>query len=109
MQPQYGNTTSDVMVVIVVEDVNDHQPTFSSSAPYTAFVREDTPLDSLIYFDGDGYIYVSDMDQVSVPSYFHHRHLLLPKRRGTADVEIDIYCSGESGAVIDHIVKGSLF
>ena len=67
MQPQYGNMTSDVMVVVVVEDVNDHPPTFGSNAPYTAFVREDAPLDSLIYFDGDGYIYVFDADQVRWP------------------------------------------
>jgi hypothetical protein len=48
----------------MVEDVNDNKPTFSSTSPYTAFVREDVPLDSLIYFDGDGYIFVYDLDQV---------------------------------------------
>ena len=77
MQPQYGNMTSDVMVVVVVEDVNDHPPTFGSNAPYTAFVREDAPLDSLIYFDGDGYISVFDADQVRGPKNIPYHHLLL--------------------------------
>ncbi|KAK7112052.1 hypothetical protein V1264_011566 [Littorina saxatilis] len=61
--PQYGNTTTDVTVVVVVEDVNDNTPTFASSAPYTAYIREDVAVDSLIYFAGDGYISVSDADQ----------------------------------------------
>ncbi|KAK7507307.1 hypothetical protein BaRGS_00001242 [Batillaria attramentaria] len=60
--PQYGNSTTDVFVLIVVDDVNDHVPTFSSSL-YTAFVREDTRESSLVYFEGDGYISVSDSDQ----------------------------------------------
>ncbi|XP_076459652.1 uncharacterized protein LOC143292881 [Babylonia areolata] len=63
VHPQHGNTTTEVEVVVVVEDINDHPPTFSSLSPYTAFVREDSPQGSLIYFEGDGYISVSDRDQ----------------------------------------------
>ncbi|KAL8573638.1 hypothetical protein ACOMHN_007191 [Nucella lapillus] len=63
VKPQYGNTTREAEVVVVVEDINDHPPTFSSASPYTAFVRADSPVGALIYFDGNGYISVSDADQ----------------------------------------------
>lgn len=51
------------MVVVVLDD-NDNPPTFRSSAPYTAFLREDVANDTLVYFEGEGYIFVSDADQV---------------------------------------------
>lgn len=61
--PQYGNSTQNVLVIILIEDINDNSPAFGSSQPYTAFVREDIPLNSIIYFDREGYIFVHDTDQ----------------------------------------------
>ncbi|XP_025085391.1 protocadherin Fat 4-like isoform X2 [Pomacea canaliculata] len=63
VQPQLGNTTREAAVVVVVLDDNDNPPTFKSSAPYTAFLREDVANDTLVYFEGEGYIFVSDADQ----------------------------------------------
>ncbi|ESO87056.1 hypothetical protein LOTGIDRAFT_229247 [Lottia gigantea] len=59
------NSTSHVTVTITIEDLNDNAPIFNTSTPYTAYVRDDTPPDSLIYFDGKGYMNVFDADQGS--------------------------------------------
>ncbi|KAK6170811.1 hypothetical protein SNE40_019115 [Patella caerulea] len=60
------NATTNVTVTVTIEDINDNAPTFNTSTTYTAYVREDTPSDSLIYFDGEGYMRVFDLDQVNV-------------------------------------------
>ncbi|XP_071108129.1 cadherin-related family member 1-like [Haliotis cracherodii] len=68
--PQYGNITKTVNVYATVEDVNDNAPTFNTSTPYTAFVRNDIPDNSLIYFEGDGYMQVFDNDQTGKSATF---------------------------------------
>ncbi|XP_046549762.1 protocadherin Fat 3-like isoform X1 [Haliotis rubra] len=68
--PQYGNITKTVNVYATVEDVNDNAPTFNTSTPYTAFVRSDIPDNSLIYFEGDGYMQVYDNDQTGKSATF---------------------------------------
>lgn len=60
-QDQYGNTTATTTVTIIVNDIDDNPPVFEETE-YIAYVKENTPDDSLLKFNKT--ITVYDIDQV---------------------------------------------
>ena len=63
-QPQYGNTTAETTVTIIIADIDDNKPAFLNTSIFQASVYENSPAGFPIAFDNFQSMVIEDLDQV---------------------------------------------
>ena len=59
-------------LIITIMDENDQKPVFTNGPNYTASIRENIPVGTLIKFDGIAGIVVKDKDvDVRISTFYH--------------------------------------